>query len=130
MQELTRSSRRNRPGHDRTQHRPELARVPGNPLKLRAWRKDTSDRVRKLDRSSPSGIIVTCATRFSMRLMTSSAPLEKNVPVLVRTELGTLLPVVLSTTEEASIWPLACRTLRDGQGGSARSAKDSPTPPH
>ena len=48
------------------------------------------------------------AIRFSIRLMTSSSPRLKKVPVLVRTVLSTLLPVSLSTTVDLLMPGLAC----------------------
>jgi hypothetical protein len=40
--------------------------------------------------------------------MTSSWPLEKKVPVLVRTSLSLLWPVLLSTTDDLYMLGLAC----------------------
>lgn len=51
---------------------------------------------------------MTCATRFSMRATTASCAVDRNVPELVRTWLSTLLPVLLSTTEDLTMEGLAC----------------------
>lgn len=56
---------------------------------------------------SPTGIMVTAATRFSMTVMTSSCPRGKKVPVLVRTVLFFVVPDALSTTTDSSILGLA-----------------------
>lgn len=56
---------------------------------------------------APSGVIVTCATRFSMRATTSSCAASRKVPVEVRVSDSSNSPLSLFTTSEAAILGLA-----------------------
>lgn len=60
---------------------------------------------------------LTCATLFSILVITSVWPFAKKVPVLVRTSLSLLSPVELSTTEDFIMLGLACKQQWVGGGG-------------
>ena len=58
------------------------------------------------------GVMVTWATRFSTRAMTSSCAVSMNMPVLVRVWLSSKAPVLSFTTSLFSIWGSAWRGFK------------------